>query len=166
MTTRTKTSRQRSLRRLAYVPLIMAVAAGALCTGTAISVADTTAPATSSDPVYTWSLINHTGQPIYGEWRAEISTGDHSIVHTDADHPWKPGDVPSAFMGFGGFHPTMWKGRICYDKHWWDYGPESLGQLLNPTLAADSTGMLWVYPHGDGISWRLPMYPENSVCIY
>ncbi|MFD7046308.1 hypothetical protein, partial [Rhodococcus jostii] len=79
MTTSTMSRTQR-LRQLAYAPLVAAVAAGAICTGAGTSTAatDTTAPAAADTPqsgnAYDWYLLNHTGQPIYGTWSAEMST--------------------------------------------------------------------------------------------
>ncbi|MFC9769160.1 hypothetical protein [Rhodococcus jostii] len=92
-------STMRRLLKLAYTPLVMAVAAGAICTGAGIStaaptVATTTPAATDtlqSGSAYYWYLVNRTGQPIYGTWSAEMpASGDRSQVEASADHPWPP----------------------------------------------------------------------------
>ncbi|MDV6277250.1 hypothetical protein R3Q06_27520 [Rhodococcus erythropolis] len=158
--TRSTTSPRHRLRKLAYTPLVAAVAAGTLCTGAGISTAatDTTGPATTDAPqsgsAYYWQLLNHTGQPIYGSWSAEMPTGDHSEVKTDKDRPWKPDDasVKATQYQSSGLD-TTWKGHICFNKQSWDYafsgqgfGRKWLG-FGDPIwrLEADSAGALWVH---------------------
>ncbi|MDV6277251.1 hypothetical protein R3Q06_27525 [Rhodococcus erythropolis] len=154
---RSITSRRCSLRKLAYTPLVAAVAAGALCTGAGISTAatDTTGPATTDAPqsgsAYYWQLLNHTGQPIYGSWSAEMPTGDHSEVKTDKDHPWKADDASvKATQYQDASLLTTWTGHICFDKHWWDltYSDQGFGRKWLGfgapiwRLEADSAGTL------------------------
>ncbi|MDV6278076.1 hypothetical protein R3Q06_31855 [Rhodococcus erythropolis] len=152
--TRSTTSRPRSLRKLAYAPLIAAVATGTLCTGAGISTAatDTTAPATTDTPesgnAYEWSLTNRTGQEIYGSWSAQMSTGDHSEVKTDKDHPWKADDAAKATQYQTIFRTTTWTGLICYNRNWWTYTASSDNATgFRFSLEADTEGALFVYPH-------------------
>ncbi|MFC9768640.1 hypothetical protein [Rhodococcus jostii] len=153
MTTSTMSRRQR-LRKLAYAPLVAAVAAGAICTGAGISTAAATDTPQSGN-AYEWALLNHTGQSIYGNWSAEMAPRDKSRVETDKDHPWKPDDAAKAIQYQNGWRFTAWTGHICYNKRWWDftYSADGFGDgILNLgipvfTLEADSAGALFVNPH-------------------
>ncbi|MFC9768671.1 hypothetical protein [Rhodococcus jostii] len=150
MTTSTM-SRLHRLRKLAYAPLIAAVAAGALCTGAGVALAAPT-DTPQSGSAYNWQLLNHTGQPIYGYWGAEMASGDTSRVETDADHLWKPDDASvKATMHQSVLHNTTWKGHICINKHWWDFTDSErdfrggkAGTLIF-RLEADSKGAPFVY---------------------
>ncbi|MFC9769405.1 hypothetical protein [Rhodococcus jostii] len=159
MTHSTKKSRRHRLLKLAYAPLVMAVAAGAICIGAGTgTAASTTTPGTTDAPqsgsAYEWTLINHTGQPIYGTWSAEMSTGDHSRVEADKDHAWQPGDVVGAVQYQDTWRSTTWRGRICYNGNWWDYESSKSGAAgFEFSLEADSAGNLFVYPH-NGYSGR------------
>ncbi|MFC9769102.1 hypothetical protein [Rhodococcus jostii] len=174
MTTSTKKSRLHRMRKLAYAPLVAAVAAGAICTGAGTSAAtDTTAPAATDTPqsgnAYDWYLLNHTGQPIYGTWSAEMSTGDHSRVETDADRPWKADDAAKAVQYKNWSLYTTWTGHICYNKHWWDYQDRHLDWVLEDhhlvfTLEADSTGALFMYPDFNKRSTYVALTPEDGGC--
>ncbi|MFC9769601.1 hypothetical protein [Rhodococcus jostii] len=160
MTTSTM-SRLHRMRKLAYAPLVAAVAAGAVCTGAGTSIADTTNAPTATDTpqsgsAYNWQLLNHTGQSIYGNWGAEMASGDTSRVETDKDHPWKADDASDKATQFqDSLLYTTWMGHICYQKKWWDYTLSDWGWGLSeypgyPTppifrLEADSTGALFVY---------------------
>ncbi|MFC9769393.1 hypothetical protein [Rhodococcus jostii] len=157
MTTSTMNRLQR-LRKLAYAPLVAAVAAGAICTGAGIgtaapTAADTTAPATTDTPqsgdAFNWTLQNHTGQTIYGDWGAWMEwSGNSSHVEAPADNPWHPDEAATAVMYRNMWHETRWSGHICYNKHWWDYAgwPAPRDQdAHNFSLEADSTGALFVY---------------------
>ncbi|MFC9769257.1 hypothetical protein [Rhodococcus jostii] len=159
MTTSTMNRLQR-LRKLAYAPLVAAVAAGAICTGAGTSTAaDTDTPQSGS--AYNWYLANHTGQPIYGYWSAEMASGDKSRVETDAKHPWQPGARPAAVQYQSSWHYTTWRGRICYNEHWWSHTSSNYDYLplgdIEFTLSVDSTGVLFV-------GW-VAMHPENGVCM-
>ncbi|MFC9769602.1 hypothetical protein [Rhodococcus jostii] len=183
MTHSTKKSRLHRLLKLAYAPLVAAVAAGAICTGAGTgTAASTTTPGTTDAPqsgdAYNWALFNRTGQPIYGYWNAEMpATGDHSRVETDKDRPWQP-DVTSAKATQYQYSSnlTTWTGHICYKKQWWDYtfrdygfGDKIFG-YGNPIfrLEADSAGTPWVY--FDAYSWgvryadRHPLTPGTGSC--
>ncbi|MDV6273941.1 hypothetical protein R3Q06_10570 [Rhodococcus erythropolis] len=180
--TRTATSRLRSLRKLAYTPLIAAVAAGALCTGAGTSTAETTAPATTDAPqsgnAYEWTLLNHTGKSIYGSWSAEMSTGDHSLVETDKDHPWKADDAAKATQYKDVTRYTTWRGHICFNEHWWDatlsdelWGGTILGLGRGAPvfrLEADSAGTPWVYfdkyIYGIHKTERVSLNPQSGSC--
>ncbi|MFC9769427.1 hypothetical protein [Rhodococcus jostii] len=147
-------SRLHRLRKLAYAPLVAAVAAGAVCVGAGTGTAATT-DAPQSGSAYNWYLLNHTGQPIYGTWSAEMASGDKSRVETDKDHPWKPNDAAKATQYQDSRRYTTWKGRICYNKHWWDFAYSNSGfgdSVFSSgipvfTLEADSAGALFVYPN-------------------
>ncbi|MDV6277247.1 hypothetical protein R3Q06_27505 [Rhodococcus erythropolis] len=141
------------MRQLVYLPLVAAVAAGALCTGAGISTAadatTATAPAVTDTPqsgdAYNWYLLNHTGQPIYGSWEAKMSSGDHSEVKTDKDHPWKPDDAAKATQYENTGYLTKWMGHICFNNHMWAYGAEGYFPLseLVFRLEVDSAGTPW-----------------------
>ncbi|MDV6278208.1 hypothetical protein R3Q06_32605 [Rhodococcus erythropolis] len=181
--TRSTTSRRHRLRKLAYAPLVAAVAAGTLCTGAGISTAaDTTAPATTDTPqsgdAYEWALLNHTGQPIYGSWDAKMEFGAHSRVETDKDHPWKPDDAAKATQYKDGNY-TTWRGHICFNEHWWDitlsggagWGDTAFGfgtEVPVFRLEADSAGTPWVYfdNYIFGIHYidRFPLDPQSGSC--
>ncbi|MFC9768989.1 hypothetical protein [Rhodococcus jostii] len=147
MTTSTM-SRLHRLRKLAYAPLVAAVAAGAICTGAGTSTAVPT-DTPQSGSAYNWQLLNHTGQSIYGSWGAEMSTGDHSRVETDKDHPWKADDASVKAVQYRNpWFNTTWRGEICYKEHWWDYTYTSQSLGFDNTifrLEADSRGALFVY---------------------
>ncbi|MFC9769301.1 hypothetical protein [Rhodococcus jostii] len=167
-------SRLHRLRQLAYAPLVAAIAAGAICAGTGTGTATTDAPQSGS--AYEWALLNHTGQSIYGYWNAEMSTGDHSRVETDKDHPWKADDAAKATQYQDAARYTTWRGHICYNKHWWDYtfngalfGDRFMGHG-EPIfkLEADSAGTPWVYwdqyTFGVRHVWRDPLKPGTGSC--
>ncbi|MFC9769138.1 hypothetical protein [Rhodococcus jostii] len=172
MTTSTM-SRLHRMRKLAYAPLAVAVAAGAICTGAGTgTAASTTTPGTTEAPqsgdAYNWYLINYTGQPIYGYWSAEMASGDTSRVETDKDHPWKPGlasDMAAQF--YNQFRFTTFRGHICYSKRWWDYTLSDWGWGEIGTsvfrLEADSAGTLHVYPYWNR-SYHSALIPESGVC--
>ncbi|MFC9769344.1 hypothetical protein [Rhodococcus jostii] len=183
MTTSDKKNRRHRPRQLAYAPLVVAIAAGAICTGAGISTAaETTAPATTDTPqsgsAYEWALLNHTGQPIYGRWSAEMSTGDHSLVETDKDHPWKADDAAKATQYKDVSRSTTWRGHICFNEHWWDstlsdqdWGGTVLGLGYGVPvfrLEADSAGAPWVYfdkyVYGIHMTERVPMDPQSGSC--
>ncbi|MFC9769756.1 hypothetical protein [Rhodococcus jostii] len=138
-------NRLHRLRKLAYAPL--AVAAGTICTGMGIG-----APAATDTPqsgnAYIWHLVNHTSQPIYGYWGAEMASGDTSRVETDANHPWQPGHSDEATQYLNRWRFTTWKGHICHNRHWWDFtfSDVGFGQSNNAFwLEADSTGAMFAY---------------------
>ncbi|MDV6278447.1 hypothetical protein R3Q06_34080 [Rhodococcus erythropolis] len=168
------------MRKLAYAPLIAAVAAGAICTGAGTSTAETTAPATTDAPqsgsAYEWALLNHTGKSIYGSWSAEMSTGDHSLVETDKDHPWEADDAAKAIQYKDGSRETTWRGHICFNEHWWDiiiggdgWGDTVLGFGVPVfRLEADSAGTPWAYwdyyRFGIHEIKRFPLNPQSGSC--
>ncbi|MFC9769494.1 hypothetical protein [Rhodococcus jostii] len=166
-------SRLHHLRKLAYAPLVAAVAAGALSTGAGTSTAaDTDTP--QSGNAYNWALFNRTGQSIYGYWNAEMPTGDKSRVEAPADRPWQP-DVTSAkaTQYQDAWSVTTWTGHICYNKHWWDYSYSGTGfgdgiyfGIGAPTfsLEVDSRGALFVYPFADDRFWRDALTRKSGDC--
>ncbi|MDV6278280.1 hypothetical protein R3Q06_33045 [Rhodococcus erythropolis] len=156
MTANGRKNRLHRLRKLAYAPLAVAVAAGAICTGVEIAAAAPAeapiTPAATDTPksgdAYIWHLVNHTNQPIYGTWRAEMSTGDGSHVEATADHPWLPGHSDEDTQYLNRWRFTTWNGRICYNKHWWGFTFSDLGfgETNNAFwLEATSPGALFVY---------------------
>ncbi|MDV6278825.1 hypothetical protein R3Q06_36275, partial [Rhodococcus erythropolis] len=174
MTTSTKKSRLHRLRKLAYAPLVVAVAAGAICTGagTGTAAQRAGADAPQSENAYTWALYNSTGEPIYGNWNAEMSTGYHSRVETSADHPWQPGDdAAEATQHQDTWRNTTWTGHICYNKHWWDfsYSAKRFGDgyfglgIPDFRLEADSAGALFVHPN-TGHFTRRALTLRSDVC--
>ncbi|MFC9769175.1 hypothetical protein [Rhodococcus jostii] len=176
MTTSTM-GRLHRMRKLAYAPLVAAVAAGAICTGAGISTAaETTAPTTTDTPqsgsAYNWQLLNHTGQSIYGYWSAEMASGDTSRVETDKDHPWKADDASDkATMYQSILRYTTWKGHICFNKHWWDftYSNSGFGDSVFSsgipvfTLGANSTGALFVNSNTKHFTHAEALTPELDV---
>ncbi|MDV6277955.1 hypothetical protein R3Q06_31215 [Rhodococcus erythropolis] len=147
-------SRRHRLRKLAYTPLVMAVAAGAICTGAGNGLAATADASASIDTQQgrssqDWYLLNHTGQPIYGNWNAKMDSASYSShVETDKDHPWAPDDAAKATQNenWGG---TLWAGRICFDRNWWEYTGYRSPENAVFTLEADSAGELYVYHDKD-----------------
>ncbi|MFC9769460.1 hypothetical protein [Rhodococcus jostii] len=155
-------SRLHRIRKLAYAPLVVAIAAGAICTGagfgSAAPAATATTPAPTDTPqsgaTYDWYLLNHTGQSIYGNWNAEMELGSeyNSHVEAPADHPWQPNDAATAAQHSDWMHYTTWTGRICYKKRWWAYAISDFGFgddafYGKPVfrLEADSADDLFVY---------------------
>ncbi|MDV6278176.1 hypothetical protein R3Q06_32430 [Rhodococcus erythropolis] len=117
MTTSTKKSRPHRLRKLGHTPLIVAVAAGVVCTAAGTSTADA-AITSQNEPEYTWTLTNRTGQPIYGTWSAEMSTGNGSHVEATEDRPWELDATVTTTQYQNARLSTTWKSHICYNKHW------------------------------------------------
>ncbi|MDV6278691.1 hypothetical protein R3Q06_35560 [Rhodococcus erythropolis] len=152
MTTSTM-SRRRRLRKLAYAPLVAAVAAGAVCVGPGTGAAATTAAAGPIYWGYDWSLVNRTGQPIYGDWNVTMESGASSHVEAPDETPWQPDDVAETtqYEEDVASSQMSWTGHICYNTHWWDYMASDFGFAHDPgarvvTLEADSAGALFVYP--------------------
>ncbi|MFC9769560.1 hypothetical protein [Rhodococcus jostii] len=164
MATSTMNRRYR-LRKLAYAPLVAAVATGAICTGAGVGLAATT-DAPQSGGWYNWQLVNRTGQPIYGTWGAETASGDKSRVETDKDHPWKPGDASAKATQYQGWTRTSWSGDICFNHRSWRYASERVtADRVQFSLEADSTGALFVYPHGhNGESPDRLVFDTQSFC--
>ncbi|MFC9768807.1 hypothetical protein [Rhodococcus jostii] len=172
--TTTSTMRRHRLLKLAYAPLAVAVAAGAICTGagTSTAAADTTAPANTDAPPtggwYDWGLRNRTGQPIYGTWDAKMEwSGDSSHLEATADHRWPPGAAATSTMYKNFWHSTEWTGNICYNKQWWTYylGTDINTRMQIFSLEADSAGRLWVWISGGDETdrWARRMTP-TGVC--
>ncbi|MDV6278291.1 hypothetical protein R3Q06_33130 [Rhodococcus erythropolis] len=147
-----KTSRQQRLRKLAYAPLVAAVAAGALCTAigsaSALDANAGTAPpetAASKDCGAYWQIVNRTGQPVSGNWIAHGFQYE-SVVHTDQIHPWAIdqkvcGDTTPVVPFFVPFPNVPWEGHICYNNHWWDFDRRSVN-TNRWSLEVDSRGTL------------------------
>ncbi|MFC9768103.1 hypothetical protein [Rhodococcus jostii] len=155
------------LRGLVSASLIAAAAAGGLCTGSGISTADADTDAgvgtrtTFPDPAPDrWSIVNGTGQPIYGEmalteWLVlfPVSSIPYSrtSVERPKDRPWLVGEhesverVPSTPITVG-----VREGHICYDKQWWDYDTYPTLPFLHSSvghLEVDSRGTLHLVEH-------------------
>ncbi|MDV6277215.1 hypothetical protein R3Q06_27345 [Rhodococcus erythropolis] len=129
---------------------IIAVAA-AICTGTGISSATTTDPATtaalpSSAETIEWSVQNLTGQSIYGQWDAWNSNGKKSHVAATANDPWYRDETASTKHDVGD-SSTYWSGRTCYNEQFWDFYPTEINEPIVDgrfKLEADSKGALHV----------------------
>ncbi|MDV6277846.1 hypothetical protein R3Q06_30610 [Rhodococcus erythropolis] len=166
-----KTSRPHRRRKLAYAPLVAAVAAGALCAGAGIGEARTepvTSPETISTPwVSEWTISNHTGQPISGSWNQRDDFGTGSAAQSYQDHPWAPDAVVTtklndkwALQPWG----YAWEGHICYIKHWWDFAPQHVA-TQGFSLEVDSQGTLHaVYVNGWDTISRIPLTAKADAC--
>ncbi|MDV6278535.1 hypothetical protein R3Q06_34615 [Rhodococcus erythropolis] len=153
------------VRIVAYVPLVMAVAAGAICTGTGIG---TAAPATSAHhelenrPGYEWQLINRTGAPISGNWSVS-DHGETSRVERRQNEPWMIDEIATAAQK-GDYEGARWQGAICYRTNWWKFAPR-VAHAHWFRLEADSTGALFVYYQpddraGEGLTAQ-PVYKDS-----
>ncbi|MFD7045604.1 hypothetical protein [Rhodococcus jostii] len=114
-----------------------------------------------------WQLVNHTGKPIYGKWSADTGLGNKSRVETDAHHPWQPDDASAKATQYESFtEDAWWIGQICFNNHWWLYQSNTVTpERVEFSLEADSTGALFVYPHGHhGESPARLVFDAQSFC--
>ncbi|MDV6277249.1 hypothetical protein R3Q06_27515 [Rhodococcus erythropolis] len=163
---RSITSRRCSLRKLAYTPLVAAVAVGALCAGAGISTA-TPEPAKSTDIGNDmWTLTNRTGQPISGLWTVN-AYGSKSSVETSQDKPWAPDETVSGNTVTWAAEPPWgweWEGHICYNKHWWDFKPQ-YGYWNTWSMEVDTKGTLHAtYRSPIGTTTRIPLQAKTDTC--
>ncbi|MFC9769409.1 hypothetical protein [Rhodococcus jostii] len=166
----THTMNRGRLRQLGYTPLIVALAAAALCTTAGTSAEAATTPAPTDVFQYDWTLANHTGRPIYGTWNITVTAGNNSHVAAPAHRPWQPGDTATDTQFQHASDTTNWSGHICYDEHWWgfahsqNFGYLSIFDIPAFSLEADSRGALFVYPFPSDRAVRMALIPENGVC--
>ncbi|MDV6278598.1 hypothetical protein R3Q06_34985 [Rhodococcus erythropolis] len=167
--TRNKHRRHR-LRQLAYIPLIVAAAAVIGTSVGAGSAASATTPVPTDVFSYDWTLVNRTGQPIYGTWNITVTAGNNSSVAAPANRPWRPDDNASATQFQRLSDTTTWRGHICYNNHWWgfthsqDFGYFEIFDIPVFSVEADSRGALFVYPFPTNRAVRIALNPQNGDC--
>ncbi|MFC9766648.1 hypothetical protein [Rhodococcus jostii] len=146
------------LRKLAYLPLTAAIAAGAVCTGAGVSAAaaDMTA---ESNATTQWHVYNYTDQELTGvEFYKQV--GDHtSEIAFGA--PLAAGDDLQGTLEFPAtttYRFYTW-GRVCYDHKWWNLKRD--GSREGPSYPY---GNVYIYALNDehGLGKRLVANPDGA----
>ncbi|MDV6278804.1 hypothetical protein R3Q06_36170 [Rhodococcus erythropolis] len=176
------------LRKAAYTPLAVAIVAGAVYGGAGIGSAATDTDAdvgtgtTLPDPApFRWSVVNGTGQPIYGKMELHEGLRNRSYEYASTsierpkDRPWEIDDhestgrppTPSGTIGW-------YTGRICYNKQWRDFGSGSQSWFTPDEmhssvahLEVDSKGTLHLVENvygWSGKTWRTPFANTGIEC--
>lgn len=116
-------SRLHRIRNLAYAPLVVAAAAGTVCTGAGMSSATTT-DAIPAAP-YQWTVSNYTQSPItagqFMKYEADnASTIEFGYRFSKSDKALEPGDRRAATLDPGSWYDEndTWA-ELCYKKELW-----------------------------------------------
>ncbi|MFC9769090.1 hypothetical protein [Rhodococcus jostii] len=107
------------LRKLAYLPLTAAIAAGAVCTGAGVSAAAADMTAESNETTQ-WHVYNYTDQELTGgEFYKQ--RGDHtSEIVFGSPLAVKAGLEGTLQYPATSLYDVYTWGRVCYDHRWWN----------------------------------------------
>ncbi|MFC9769089.1 hypothetical protein [Rhodococcus jostii] len=133
----TRTRRIVRLPKLLYISLAVGILAGAVCAGTGLGTAapisaldvvtassstPDTPPASARPGWDWWSLVNNTGQPIYGTWSQQVGDISSELeVVKDRPMPQEGHESrPRVHWSSSSDYQPYWMGHICYDHKWWN----------------------------------------------
>ncbi|MDV6278382.1 hypothetical protein R3Q06_33675 [Rhodococcus erythropolis] len=166
MNTERTTPRPRTRgRKLLYTSFAVGVLTGAVCAGTGISAATPEVATalvhidTSQEDSYEWTLLNHTGQTVYGKWTLYGGSDKYSSsLESTKDHPWQVDEASSALQKKK--PRNYWRANICYSGQWWVLPTVTpVFDLTNHivSLEVDSKGTLHEVEHENSQVVRRPL---------
>ncbi|MFC9769136.1 hypothetical protein [Rhodococcus jostii] len=142
------------LRKLAYLPLTAAIAAGAVCTGAGVSAAaaDMTA---ESNATTQWHVYNYTDEELTGvEFYKQVGGSTSDIVF---GAPLAVGDDLEGTLEFPGsttYRFYTW-GRVCYGHRWWNLKRDHI-------LPSYSNVYIFAVDDGYGLEKKLVATPDGA----